>query len=85
MNLPIELEIYFNTEETQNLEKMGLDSHVKNCEIRSMTFFSINAIGSAKETDGFEYGIIYTGDESFSSVLNYEQLKQILNPQQQSI
>jgi hypothetical protein len=82
---PIELEIYFNTEETKNLEKMGLDSHVNNCETKFMTFFSINAIGSAKEPDGFEYGVIYTGDESFSSVLTYSQLKEKLNSQQQNI
>jgi hypothetical protein len=83
--LPIELEIYFNTEETTNLEKMGLGAHVKNCEVRLMTFFSINAIGSAEELDGFEYGIIHTGDESFSSVLTYKELKEKLNPQQNSI
>jgi hypothetical protein len=76
--LPIELPIYFNTDETANLEKMGLDSHVKNCEVKLMTFFAINAIGSAKESDGFEYGIIYTGDESFSSVLTYKELKELL-------
>jgi hypothetical protein len=83
--LPIELEIYFNTDETDNLQKMGLDSHVSNCETRLMTFYTINAIGSAKESDGFEHGLIYTGDESFSSVLTYEQLKKVLNPQQESI
>jgi len=83
--LPIELPIYFNTEETANLEKMGIDSHVKNCEIRLMTFFAINAIGSAKEPDGFEYGIIYTGDQSFSSVLTYKELKESLNSNPQII
>jgi len=76
--LPIELPIYFNTDETSNLEKMGIDSHVKNCEVRLMTFFAINAIGSAKESDDFEYGIIYTGDGSFSSVLTYKELKELL-------
>ena len=83
--LPIELPIYFNTDETANLEKMGLDSHVKNCEIRLMTFFAINAIGSARESDDFEYGIIYTGDESFSSVLTYTELKELLNSNPQII
>jgi len=83
--LPIELEIYFNTEETENLEKMGLDYHVNNCEKRLMTFYNINAIGSHKEKDGFEHGVVYTGDESFSSVLTYKELKEVLNPQQQSI
>lgn len=83
--LPIELPIYFNTDETSKLEKMGIGAHVKNCEVRLMTFFFINAIGSAEESDGFEYGIIHTGDESFSSVYTYEKLKQLLNPQQESI
>jgi len=83
--LPIELEIYFNTDETESLEKMGIESHVKNCEKRLMTFYTINAIGPAKEKDGFEHGLIYTGDESFSSVLTYKELKEILNPQQNSI
>jgi hypothetical protein len=83
--IPIELQIYFNTDETDNLEKMGLESSVKNCETRFMTFYVINAIGSGTEADGFEYGIIHTGDESFSSVLTYEELKQIINPQQLSI
>lgn len=83
--LPIELEIYFNTDETQNLEKMGLESHVSNCEKRFMTFYVINAIGSSKESDGFEHGLVYAGDESFSSVLTYAELRQVLNPQQDSI
>jgi hypothetical protein len=83
--LPIELEVYFNTEETENLESLGIDSHVTNCETRLMTFFTINAIGIAKEKDGFEYGLIYTGDENFATVLTYEKLKQLLNPQQNSI
>ncbi|MEY3085978.1 MAG: hypothetical protein RL037_2197 [Bacteroidota bacterium] len=83
--LPIELEIYFNTDETDNLEKMGLTSHVTNCETRLMTFFKIDAIGIAKEPDGFEYGIIYSAADNFASVLTYEELKQLLNPQQQSI
>jgi hypothetical protein len=83
--LPLELQIYFNTDETDNLEKMGIESDVRNCETRFMTFYTINAIGSAKEKDGFEHGLIYTGDESFSSVLTYEELKQIINPQQLSI
>jgi hypothetical protein len=83
--IPIELQIYFNTEETDNLEKMGLESSVRNCETRFMTFYTINAIGSAIEVDGFEYGLIHTGDESFSTVLTYEELRQIINPQQNSI
>ncbi len=83
--LPIELEIYFNTDETENLEKMGIDYDVRNCEKRLMTFYTINAIGFTKEKDGFEHGLIYTGDQSFSSVLNYTELKQLLNPQQDSI
>jgi hypothetical protein len=83
--LPIELPIYFNTDETDNLEKMGLDSHVSNCEVRILTFYNINAIGPSKEDDGFEFSLIYTGDASFSCVHTYEQLKQLLNPQQPTI
>ena len=83
--LPIELPIYFNTDETDNLSKMGLDSHVTNCEIKLVTFFNINAIGSAKEDDGFEYSLIYTGDESFACTYTYEELKALLNPQQNSL
>ena len=83
--IPIELQIYFNTDETDNLQKMGLDSHVTNCEKRLMTFYTINAIGSATEIDGFEYGLIHTGDDTFATVLTYEQLKKVLNPQQESI
>ena len=66
--LPIELEIYFNTDETDNLEKMGLTSHVTNCETRLMTFFKIDAIGIAKEPDGFEYGIIYSAADNLSLI-----------------
>lgn len=78
--IPIELQIYFSTEETDNLKKMGLGFSVKNCETRFMTFYVIDAIGSATEIDGFEYGVIRTGTEIFFSVLTYEQLKQIINP-----
>lgn len=83
--IPIELQIYFNTDETDNLEKMGIEADVRNCETRFMTFYTINAIGSATEIDGFEYGLIHTGDDTFATVLTYEELKQIINPQQATI
>ena len=83
--LPIELPIYFNTDETDNLLKMGMDYHIKNCEIRILTFFQISAIGPAIEDDGFKYSLIYTSADSFSCVHTYEELKTLLNPQQQSI
>ncbi len=83
--LPIELPIYFNTDETDNLLKMGMDYHIKNCEIRTLTFFQITAIGPAKEDDGFKFSLIYIGGDSFSCVHTYEVLKELLNPQQNSI
>ena len=83
--IPIELPIYFNTDETDSMVKMGLDSHVANCEIRTLTFYNINAIGPAEEDDGFKFSLIYLGGDSFSCVHTYEVLKELLNPKQDTI
>lgn len=78
MEVPVELQIYFHTDGTATCKELDIDYHISECEVRLMTFYNISCISPAKEPDGFEYGIIHCGDNSFASVLTYEQLKQKL-------
>lgn len=79
INLPVELPIYFNTDDTSALESLGIEPNIRNCELKSVTFFTIDAIAPYKEDDGFEYSIIYSGGTEFACKYTYVTIKQILN------
>lgn len=78
MSLPVELPIYHHTDGTSTCRELDIEYHISECEVRTMCFYHISAIGPASEKDGFQYTVIHAGDSNFACALNYEQLKQKL-------
>ena len=75
--MSVEIEVYYHTDQTRNLEKMDMDFHITDCEIRVITLCNIVGFAPAVEKDGFTYGKIYTGAGEFSTPLKYEELKKL--------
>lgn len=75
---PLELPIFHHNDQTSSLSELGIDFNVEDCTIKSMTFYSINAIGIDTQ-DGKDYGLIFSNGDSFTSPLSYEELKKKLS------
>lgn len=73
----VEVEIYYHTDQTRNLEKMDMDFHITDCEIRTITLLNIVGFAPAVEEDKFAYSKIYTAAGEFSTPLKYEELKKL--------
>jgi len=75
--MEIELDILFHSDRTQSLEDCGLESNIEDCDIRSMTFYQINAI--ARCSDNENYSIIHCNGDSYMCTDSYETLKNKIN------
>lgn len=70
---PIEIPIYIHTEETSNLDNLGIDYEIdSNCGVANGIFYSISCIYPRKE--GGTY--ILTNGSEFITPYSYEFLKE---------
>ena len=69
----IELEILFHTDESYELNKLGIDKG--DYELKMMTFYSINAIAVSKDFENKGYSVIYSNGDVFVCTMDYETLK----------
>ena len=72
-----EVVVYFHNDNTAKLQKLDIDYPLKVCATRKMTFYNVDAISPANDTDGSEYGVIHTPADDFATPLTYKQLKEI--------
>jgi hypothetical protein len=75
---PIELDVYFHTEETQSKKELGLPYNYIDCEVRRSLFFNIDAVTTEISDNGVENCIIHSGGDNFSVPYEYKELKGIL-------
>jgi hypothetical protein len=75
--MAIEIDVFFHTDQTRNLQQMDMDFHITDCEIRKATFIQIVGFSPVKEKDGYEYANIHTATGDFATPLSYEELKKI--------
>lgn len=78
----LEIEIFHNSDEAQQLYNLGVTSASTNHPpiLKRMTFFHINGIGRAKvEGDPNEYGSILTNGMEFITKYSYQELQKIVN------
>lgn len=71
---PLELPIFHHSDQTASLMDLDIDFDIKDCTVKAMTFYSINAIGIDHQ-DGKDYGLIFSNGDSFTSPLSYAELK----------
>lgn len=75
---PLEIDCFFNTDQTTQLKKLDIDYPIADCEKRKVTFYAINGITTFIDTDGTEYGEIHIGDSQFITPLKYVELKKLI-------
>jgi hypothetical protein len=69
----IELDILFHSDESFELNKLGIDKG--DYELKKMTFFSINAIAVSKDFENKGYSVVYSNGDAFVCTDSYETLK----------
>lgn len=69
----LELPIFYHTAETRQAKDAGMSYSVKDCKIRNMLFYSINAISDYLDSDN-EFCEIHCNGEMFISPLTREQV-----------
>lgn len=72
--MELELPIFHYGEDTLKLAELEVEVSLDQLDIKEITFYNIDAIGSYVE-DEVEYGIVFVVGKEFLCPLNYEQLK----------
>lgn len=75
---PLNLNILFNTDDTDKLSLLDLNVKLKDCEVREMTFYRIDAISPHFEGDENinQYCMIHSNADEFICVDTYDNVKQ---------
>lgn len=76
----IELNILYNTEETQKLAELELDVPIEDSEERIMTFYRIDYIRKyySKKSGIKEYSVVGVAGDEWICTLTYAELKKKL-------
>lgn len=75
---PLELEVFFNNDETRALQSASLDCHITQNDIRTCTFYTVGVLTPAVEDDGYNYSNLLVDGETFSLPYTYAELKKII-------
>jgi hypothetical protein len=68
MNITLPILHHNNT--TASIRDLGVTYELKDCSVKSVTFYSINAISPFKDS----YSTIYVGDREFVCTMTYGEL-----------
>jgi hypothetical protein len=74
----IEIPILIYTDADFELEKLGIQSSIKNTSVALFTFYHINAINRYEE-EGIEYTSIMCNGKDYVTPLPMEIVKQLIN------
>lgn len=76
----IDFDIVFDNDKTSYKKENELDYALTECDVRTMTFYRIDAISPFIDDDEYktEYSYIHTSGDKFICVLTYDELKQAL-------
>jgi hypothetical protein len=79
---PIEIDIFFNPK-GNTLVDLDIDIPLKECEINSMKFYNIDAVGRYWENDDpdVEYGTIIVSGMNLVTPFSHEELIKIVDKQ----
>lgn len=73
LNLPI----LFETDNTCQLEVIGMDFKLSDCDIRETTFYYINAVSSYLE-NGINYTTIHSNGDGFICPLEKREVERLI-------
>ena len=71
----IELDIYYNTDETSKLEELEIKVDLDDCELKKTLFITIDAVSPYEGNRT----LIYSSGDIFVCALSYKELKKILS------
>lgn len=72
----IELDIFFNNQEQNELDKLGIgETNIEDSVVRKTMFYKIDTIHPYKD----KYTMIYSSGEIFICPMEYDKLKELLN------
>lgn len=74
----ITLDIFHHNDQTTTLKDVGIDYSLTECDLRPVTFYTINAI-STYEENGRKHASIHTNGREFIASISYEELWEKLN------
>ena len=74
---PLELEIFFHSEETATLRKLEVDYDLSDCETRKMTFYKINAVSPYLDGDN-EFCSIHSNGSEFIANASYNVVRNLI-------
>lgn len=79
MNLknPIDLFIFHHTDETDTMQRVGVDYPMDNAELRKITFYTINAVSQFFD-DGNEYASIHTNGSQYICPMTKDKLNELI-------
>ncbi len=76
--MKVQLPIFFHTDNTSDLFNLDVEFKVKDCSIRQVTFYIINAIAPYFE-DGKVYTTIHSNGDNFLCPLSIQEVEKIIN------
>lgn len=80
MNVNIELEILWNTDETSALEKLNIDFSFDYCNVKLATFYSIDAVLPVEiDKEKYDYSKILSSGQVFILRKPVKELVKIVN------
>lgn len=77
----IQLPIFFKTEKVEINEEIGINYSLDECEIRLMTFYSVNAVSEHFDNEK-EYSMIYSNSDTFVCNMKKHEVINLIRKQQ---
>lgn len=74
---PIQIPVFYHTDETKSLESAGVEFTLEKCEQRTVLFYSIDFVESYEENNK-QYSIIGSGSKFFNSSLAYSEVATLI-------
>jgi len=74
----ITIDIFHHSTNTTQLDSVGIDYKLTDCDLRPVTFYNIEAISSHIE-DGTNYGSIHCNGREFIASISYPELWEKIN------
>lgn len=75
--MELEPPIYHYGDDTIKLAELDVEVSLDHLDIKEITFYNIDAVGSYTEDD-VDYGVVFVVGKEFLCPLTYEQLKDVV-------
>lgn len=78
MMINLEIEVFWHTDQTKQLNDLDIDFNLEDCETRIITIYNINAISPYVGAKN-EYCNIHVGDDQWLATKSYKEIKGLID------